>query len=192
MIKTVINKIDKVFSIKFPVKEKYKVSIGWRILFFPIYIILILVMEPSFIQLGLILMSWVIINSFTRETKWYMNKKIALITGHLSLNQEEFDKYYKLSIDKFISEGYEFVVGDARGCDTIAQNYLFKMKVKYTVYHMFDVPRNNPNNAKLVGGFSGDSERDLAMHNNSSITIGWVREGREKSGTAKNLNRRLK
>ena len=37
-----------------------------------------------------------------------------------------------------------------------------------------------------------DEERDLAMSCASTDDIAWVRSGREKSGTAKNINRRIK
>ena len=58
------------------------------------------------------------------------------------------------------------------------------------VFHMFDNPRNNAGGFSTAGGFKNDKERDAAMTNNSDADIAWVRPGREKSGTAKNLSRR--
>lgn len=43
---------------------------------------------------------------------------------------------------------------------------------------------------KTVGGFESDRVRDEAMTAASDADIAWVRPGREKSGTAKNLKRR--
>ena len=61
-----------------------------------------------------------------------------------------------------------------------------------TVYHMFESPRNNYGGYTTVGGFNSDSEGDEAMTAVSDEDIAWVRPGREKSGTAKNLARRLR
>jgi len=41
-----------------------------------------------------------------------------------------------------------------------------------------------------MGGFTTDDERDAAMTMASDADIAWVRPGRKKSGTAKNLARR--
>lgn len=117
----------------------------------------------------------------------------AWITGHLDLTQEEFDDYYKPIIQKYIDAGgWAFVVGDARGADTMAQVFLKEKNVhKVTVFHMFESPRNNCG-FNCIGGFKSDYERDKAMQDSSIDTIGWVRPGRENSGTATNLSRCLK
>lgn len=115
--------------------------------------------------------------------------KISFISGHGDLSPEEFDKHYKLEIDKAISDGCSFVVGDFRGADTFAQIYLYQYTQKVTVYHMFDTPRCNPGYL-ACGGFTSDDERDAAMTKNSDYDIAWVRPGKEKSGTAKNIQRR--
>lgn len=114
---------------------------------------------------------------------------IHFISGHLSLTQKEFDTYYKPLIDKALSCNHSFVVGDAKGADTLAQNYLFEKTDRVTVYHMFDEPRYNVG-FPTVGGYESDEERDVAMTDNSDTDIAWVRKGREKSGTQKNLDRR--
>ena len=115
--------------------------------------------------------------------------KVCFISGHLDITAEEFRQHYVPSIDKLHSAGYSFVVGDARGTDTIAQEYLWKLGADVIVYHMFDSPRNNYG-FKTAGGFASDNERDKAMTAASSVDIAWVRPGREKSGTARNLARR--
>jgi hypothetical protein len=114
---------------------------------------------------------------------------VHFISGHLSLTQEEFSVHYQPSIDKALFHGHSFVVGDAKGADTLAQNYLLGKTDRVNVYHMFESPRYNagfPTN----GGFKSDAERDTAMTNNSDTDIAWVRTGREKSGTQENLDRR--
>ena len=114
---------------------------------------------------------------------------IYFISGHLSLTQSEFDAHYKPLIDEALFQGRSFVVGDAKGADTMAQDYLYGKTDKVTVYHMFESPRYNAG-FTTVGGFLTDQERDSCMTDNSDRDIAWVREGRERSGTQKNLYRR--
>jgi hypothetical protein len=114
---------------------------------------------------------------------------IHFISGHLSLTSEEFEAYYRPQIDEAISKGYSFVVGDAKGADFLSQTYLLGKTDKVTVYHMFDTPRNNAG-FSTEGGFESDEQRDSAMTANSDKDIAWVKPGREKSGTQKNLDRR--
>lgn len=120
---------------------------------------------------------------------------IAYISGHLDLTEPEFNEHYVPLIQKALGEYHEFVIGDARGTDLMAQKYLRDLYLDpidaapVRVYHMFTKPRNNVG-FKLVGGFKSDDERDAAMTTASDYDIAWVRPGREKSGTAKNLERR--
>lgn len=123
--------------------------------------------------------------------------KIHFISGHLDLTQEEFNQHYAPQIDKVLAEpGFNaFVVGDARGADTMAQEYLAKNRsTAYnhtTVFHMFDKPRNCADaDFATKSGYQTDEERDNAMTIESHYDIAWVRPGREKSGTAKNIERR--
>lgn len=117
------------------------------------------------------------------------------ISGHLDLTQEEFDAHYRdRLISATVSEGAKFVVGDARGCDAMAQRFLLSCGAlptgKVVVFHMFDSPRYNEGYFETRGGFKSDEERDAAMTAASDADIAWVRPGREKSGTAKNIARR--
>jgi hypothetical protein len=114
---------------------------------------------------------------------------IFFISGHLSLTQDEFDIHYKPFIVEALCHNSSFVVGDAKGADTLAQNYLFGKTDRVVVYHMFGSPRYNAG-FPTEGGFQSDEERDNAMTDNSDSDIAWVRKGREKSGTQKNLDRR--
>lgn len=46
------------------------------------------------------------------------------ISGHLDLTDAEFQEHYVPRIDAALAEESAFVVGDARGCDRMAQLYL--------------------------------------------------------------------
>jgi hypothetical protein len=116
--------------------------------------------------------------------------KTIFISGHLDITPAEFDEHYVKQIEEVAHEGARFVVGDARGTDTFAQTLLANLGAKASVFHMFDRPRNNPHSLPTEGGFTSDDERDAAMTLASNGDIAWVRPGREKSGTARNLARR--
>ena len=49
---------------------------------------------------------------------------IVFISGHLDLTEEEFQKHYVTLIQKHIDDNDMFLVGDAKGCDLMAQNYI--------------------------------------------------------------------
>jgi len=115
------------------------------------------------------------------------------VSGHLDLTKEEFESYYKPQFDEALEDDTSsFVVGDARGADCMAQEFLRTRSANVTVYHMHSFPRNCAGPFAKKGGFPKDSERDITMTRESTHDIGWVREGREDSGTARNLARRLK
>lgn len=115
---------------------------------------------------------------------------IAYISGHLDLTLKEFTTHYVPKLDEALERGDSFVVGDARGCDDMAQGYLAIHTDRIKVYHMFKKPRNCKSGLETVGGFKSDAERDAAMTYVSDYDIAWVRPGNEKSGTAKNILRR--
>ncbi len=116
---------------------------------------------------------------------------VNFISGHLDLTPGEFDTHYRTKIDNAIELNQSFVVGDARGADTLAQEYLFTRTKAVVVYHMFATPRHNIG-FPTRGGFQTDNQRDEQMTRDSHQDIAWVRPGREKSGTQANLNRRMK
>jgi hypothetical protein len=121
-------------------------------------------------------------------------RQVAFISGHLDLTEEEFREHYEPRIRFGVLGNVMFIVGDARGADSMAQALLTR-KAKQedvVVYHMFDKPRNNVGLFKTIGGFKTDAERDRAMTEASDFDIAWVRPGREKSGTARNIARRKK
>lgn len=119
------------------------------------------------------------------------NKPINFISGHLRISAQEFAEHYQPAIDAALSRGEAFVVGDARGADAMAQRYLKGKTEAVTVYHMFGSPRHNPG-FPTKSGFTSNNERDRQMTLDSDQDIAWVRPGREKSGTQRNLDRRHK
>ena len=119
-----------------------------------------------------------------------MKKHTAYISGHIDLTVDEFNLHYKTLIGDAIKRGDSIVVGDANGADKMSMYYLFiEEYTNVTVYHMFEYPRNNTG-FRRKGGYRTDEERDSAMTNDSTYDIAWIRPGREKSGTAKNVKRR--
>lgn len=122
--------------------------------------------------------------------------KTAFISGHLDLTQDEFDTHYAPRIHDAIAKGHSFVVGDARGADTMAQEYLHDMVAAghldndmVTVYHAYKQPRNCIG-FDCKGDYPSQNAKDKAMTLASDYDILWVREGREESGTARNFARR--
>lgn len=143
---------------------------------------------------------------------------IAYISGHVDLDQDDFDKHYKDKIDKAISEGHWFIVGNARGADSMALKYLKEKKVekeRVLVYYYTrhkDDPRQLQKNS-LWGypwsdGFNSYTHRDACATEDSDYDILWVRPALETemmcrklnvkydpqriSGTEKNFQRRIK
>lgn len=135
--------------------------------------------------------------------------KRYFISGHLDLSPSKFAEKYETQIrDAAAEDGgcASFVVGDARGTDTFAQDLLNELGVerdRVLVYHIGEQPRNNKHNWPTRGGFRSDSQRDAAMTEDSTHDILYFRteeEARELygvhykkrvSGTEKNANRRL-
>lgn len=121
-----------------------------------------------------------------------MHENVGFVSGHLDLNEEEFERFYVPQITEAAARGCSFVVGDARGADLLFQRYAQAQGLRVTVFHMFAGPRNNAGEFAVVGGFTSDAARDEAMTAASGFDVAWVRPGRERSGTAKNLARRGK
>lgn len=119
--------------------------------------------------------------------------KTVFVSGHLNLTEEEFKLHYAKKITIAYRLGHTIVIGDAGGCDEMAQrflNTLTKSRSKIFVYHMLDKARNNPCGYPVIGGFKSDNSRDKAMTEASDYDIAWCRKGIDKSGTAKNILRR--
>lgn len=110
------------------------------------------------------------------------------ISGHLTFPEGFFESHYQPQIDKALYENAHFIIGDAPGIDTRAQQYLNGKTENVTIFHMFEKPRNNIGNWTTNGGYMTDNDRDAAMTANSDIDI--AHSLRNKSGTHKNLLRR--
>jgi len=111
-------------------------------------------------------------------------KKICFISGHLDLTKDEFDTRYKPQIDDALKlASVEFVIGDAKGSDTLAQEYLLSKCLddeslfkRITIYHMRDKPRNYLSDRfNKICGFVNDEARDVAMTSASTDDIAWIR-----------------
>jgi nudix-type nucleoside diphosphatase (YffH/AdpP family) len=121
---------------------------------------------------------------------WDDDGGTVFVSGHLDLTREEFDAHYRDELVKHVDAGDSFIVGDAKGCDSMVQEFLAARKASVTVYHMFERPRNNAGNFPTVGGFKSDNARDSAMTAASDDDLAWVRPGRAGSGTDRNVARR--
>lgn len=126
----------------------------------------------------------------------------AMISGHLDLTQEEFDEYYAPVLLMAIRNGDSFLVGDARGADVMAQAYIFKRltifdyRLRLTVYHMFEKPRNHLGHCPTKGRYTKDHGKDAAMTADSDYDILYIRPNKHSSvsgrvsGTEANMIRR--
>lgn len=144
------------------------------------------------------------------------------ISGHRDITPEEFEKFYVPAIVDVIdtcNDNYddcEFVVGDCRGCDEMAANFIANYIKENTddtecppcILYIYHVDMVDELNADLcedddpytiddcpivhyVGGFETDRDRDSAMTNVSSEDIAFIRsKSKWDSGTAENILRR--
>lgn len=123
-----------------------------------------------------------------------MANPIYFISGHSDLTQTEFITYYVPKIKQALKlcPDCHFVLGDAKGCCTLANECLRVLGANAIVYHTDRYPKNNPGNFPSVGGCKSKSARNKIMTEVSSHDIYWIRKGKEKSQVAKNLKRRKK
>ena len=118
---------------------------------------------------------------------------VAFISGHRDATIEEFQKYYMMRINDAVLKGCSFVVSNYEGIDTMAQVYLRSLMVEHViVFHMYNKLDGILDGFDHRGGFLTDDDRDEAMMLLSDFDIAWVRDGKEKSGTAQNIQRRIK
>lgn len=127
----------------------------------------------------------------------------AFISGHTDLSQEEFETHYRTRIDEALSSNHAFVIGDARGADSMALQYLSGKTTRVTIYHIGEAPRVTCPGSKASGGFTSHKAKDAAMTAHSTYDILWVRSAEEQrqrlgaaydpkrlSGTEQNRRRR--
>jgi hypothetical protein len=113
------------------------------------------------------------------------------ISGHGDITDIEFEEIYLPMINCALEDiEHEFIIGDFKGVDQKSIEYLNGKTSNVIVYHIGETPKVNFFEFKTKGGFTSDDERDSAMSNDSDLDILWIREGKERSATAKNLKRR--
>ncbi len=140
--------------------------------------------------------------------------EVAFISGHVDLLQSEFDQHYIPAINQAINNGNHYVLGNARGGDTMGLTYLLSQKVDPThiTIYVYDKYVSDYDNKKKYAhldvnikcGYQSYTSRDADMTTNSHYDIAWVRSKEASkvlygdaykprvSGTQHNLNRRLK
>lgn len=117
--------------------------------------------------------------------------------GNGNLSFTDFLQLYGEPI-KQIGFGAEihFTVGDFRGADTLAMEFLKCETPNVSVYHVGKNPRYLPDGFKtmvdkwnLVGGFSSDADRDNAAIENCThfLAFDFNSDESRKSGTQKNI-----
>ena len=138
------------------------------------------------------------------------NIEVYFISGHIDLEQTEFDIQYKPLIDKaLLNHQSHFVMGDASGADDLAKKYLIS-KIDLSRMKIFSlnpekIRKNNPG-IVICGPFRNHEEKDSAMTHISQYDIAYVRPSEIQkqrlesigikydptrlSGTEKNLLRR--
>ncbi|KAL9570460.1 hypothetical protein ACKAV7_005391 [Fusarium commune] len=142
--------------------------------------------------------------------------RIAMISGHIDISRSEFATHYHSPLDEAIARGDLFILGDAKGTDEMALDYILEKDptARITVYasraHRVQVFREK--NIRVVfveamqKGTSGRQrhlQRDAEMTKASDYDILWVRSEEECrklyrdkyrpriSGTELNRRRRL-
>lgn len=122
---------------------------------------------------------------------------VYFISGHRDLKKEEFKNWYEPCLETILEKDpwAKFVVGDCKGADQMAQEWLknnIGTKENVTVYHMFARPRVLEDlSFKTSSGYSTDVERDSEMTRVSDKDVAFIGEKRWTSGTAQNLLRRF-
>ena len=119
------------------------------------------------------------------------------ISGHRNLTENEFEFYYIPYINYILSENpnAKFIIGDCKGCDIMAQNYLVSIINdinNITVYCTGETPKYiNEHIIHVKNGFTDDREKDAEMTKNSFKDIAFVRDSTQLTGTAENILRRF-
>jgi hypothetical protein len=141
----------------------------------------------------------------------------AFVSGHTDLTKEEFLQHYVPQLDSAIIQKCHFVLGNARGADQLALNYLLDRNVDPSTIVLYCYPSltseekarvlGSQAGIKIIEGFPSYNQRDSAMTRASTHDIAWVRtetfeESKQRYGekfnpkrisaTQTNLNRRAK
>ncbi len=102
--------------------------------------------------------------------------RVIFISGHLDIEKSCFETHYIPKIKLCVSLQNTFVIGDASGTNTMAQQCLHDIGYKHVIiYHMFETARVNIGKSAVCGGFQTDQQRDKAMTEVSDDDIVWIR-----------------
>lgn len=124
-------------------------------------------------------------------------KRTFFISGHRDITDKEFKEIYvPRIIDCALEYDAYFIMGDYDGVDIMAQDFLINELNydinKICVYHMGLFPMHiNENVINTKPYFENDEHRDSTMTKDSDEDIAFIREGKNNSGTAQNILRRL-
>ena len=118
--------------------------------------------------------------------------KTVHISGHLETTQKEFDIYYVPKINIYITQGYKFIIGGAKGTDTMAQKYLSTCNnINVTVCDIKNFDNRLDKSFKHINGFETNVKRNEYMTNNSNFDLVFLHQyGGGGSGSCANLIRR--
>jgi hypothetical protein len=113
------------------------------------------------------------------------------ITGHRDLSKEEFNRIYLPKIDDIIREDSNavFLVGACEGVDLYTRQYLIKYNIRLQIYGPY-FESDHINNITQVHFLVSYENAANKMIENSDITIGFIKPGRESSFTALNILKR--
>ena len=92
---------------------------------------------------------------------------VYLISGDTDIPAKEFNKYYCPAINRAIANDGQFVLGDDRGLELMAQIHLANRRVpnnRVTIYHLHDrVYNGNTALYPTIGRFTSHQEMTTAM-----------------------------
>jgi hypothetical protein len=120
--------------------------------------------------------------------------------GNISLT-DFLELYAKVLEPLVLDKENHFLVGDFRGTDTLAMEFLKTTTPNVSVFHVGEKPRYLPDAFKtyvkqwqVIGGFANDSTRDVATIEQCTHFLGidFNSDDVRKSGTQKNIEHCLK
>lgn len=128
--------------------------------------------------------------------------KTIFIFGNGNLSFEDFSKYYLPILEQYEQEAdNHFILGDFRGVDTLAMEWLKCKSSNVSIYHLGNRPSYRPDLFKTCvsdwafkGFFSSNLERDLAMVKDCTHFLGFDfnTDRNRVSGTYKSIQSCLK
>ena len=124
------------------------------------------------------------------------------IFGNGNINFSDFEEYYVKPMNRILAESNpSFILGDFRGADTLAMEYLKSRARLVTILHIGTKPRYLPDKYKtkvsqweIIGDFVDDQARDeFAMKRCSHfIAVDFNTNEKRISGTQRNIEQCLR